>query len=76
MGLIYNRLFQHFRDHIALFGIDEERGMPAEALSALTNLGYAPGEAAGAVAEASRADPAAETPALIRAALKLLAPKG
>jgi Holliday junction DNA helicase RuvA len=51
-------------------------GAEAEALSALTNLGYAPGEAAGAVAEASRTDPAAETPALIRAALKLLAPKG
>ena len=48
----------------------------AEALSALANLGYAPGEAAGAVAEASGADPEAGTPALIRAALKLLAPKG
>jgi len=48
----------------------------AEALSALTNLGYGPGEAAGAVAEAAGADPAAATPALIRAALKLLAPKG
>ena len=48
----------------------------AEALSALGNLGYAPGEAAGAVAEAAGADPGADTPALIRAALKLLAPKG
>jgi len=48
----------------------------AEALSALTNLGYAPGEAAGAVAQAAGEDPAAETPALIRSALKLLAPKG
>ena len=48
----------------------------AEALSALGNLGYAPGEAAGAVAEASGAAPDADTPALIRAALKLLAPKG
>ena len=48
----------------------------AEALSALTNLGYAPGEAAGAVAEAAGADAQAETPALIRAALRLLAPKG
>jgi Holliday junction DNA helicase RuvA len=45
-------------------------------LSALTNLGYAPGEAAGAVAEAAGADAQAETPALIRAALRLLAPKG
>jgi len=49
-------------------------GVQAEALSALTNLGYAPGEAAGAVAKASGAAPEAETPALIRAALKLLAP--
>jgi len=48
----------------------------SEALSALTNLGYAPGEAAGAVAQAAGAAPGAETPALIRAALKLLAPKG
>ncbi|WP_343079823.1 Holliday junction branch migration protein RuvA [Ostreiculturibacter nitratireducens] len=48
----------------------------AEALSALVNLGYSQGEAASAVAEASAGDEAAGTPALIRAALKLLAPKG
>mgnify|MGYP001801188643 CR=1 FL=1 len=48
----------------------------AEALSALGNLGYAPGEAASAVAEAAGATPEADTSALIRAALKLLAPKG
>ncbi len=48
----------------------------AEALSALGNLGYAPGEAAGAVAEAAGAAPEADTSTLIRAALKLLAPKG
>ena len=48
----------------------------AEALSALGNLGYAPGEAAGAVAQAGADAPGADTPALIRAALKLLAPKG
>jgi Holliday junction DNA helicase RuvA len=47
----------------------------AEALSALKNLGYAPAEAAMAVAQAAGDDPAAETPALIRAALRLLAPK-
>ncbi len=41
----------------------------------LSNLGYAPSEAAAAVAEAAGADPAAATPALIRAALRLLAPK-
>jgi Holliday junction DNA helicase RuvA len=48
----------------------------SEALSALSNLGYAPGEAASAVAEAAGAAPEAETSGLIRAALKLLAPKG
>lgn len=48
----------------------------AEALSALSNLGYAPGEAAGAVAEAAGDAPEANTASLIRAALKLLAPKG
>jgi Holliday junction DNA helicase RuvA len=47
----------------------------ADALSALTNLGYAPGEAAGAVAQAAGETPGAEAAALIRAALKLLAPK-
>ncbi|MCR8725133.1 Holliday junction branch migration protein RuvA [Frigidibacter sp. ROC022] len=53
-------------------------GAPAqsEALSALTNLGYGPSEAASAVARAAGDLPGAETPALIRAALKLLAPKG
>lgn len=48
----------------------------AEALSALVNLGYGQGEAAAAVAEASGRDGALETGALIRAALKLMAPKG
>jgi Holliday junction DNA helicase RuvA len=46
----------------------------AEALSALVNLGYQHGDAARAIAEA--ADGAGDTPDLIRAALKLLAPKG
>jgi len=48
----------------------------SEALSALNNLGYAPGDAAGAVVEALGAEPGLGTPELIRAALKLLAPKG
>lgn len=48
----------------------------ADALSALGNLGYGPGDAAGAVAQAAGDMPGADTPALIRAALKLLAPKG
>ena len=47
----------------------------ADALSALTNLGYGPSEAASAVAEAQAREPAAAMPALIRAALRLLAPK-
>jgi Holliday junction DNA helicase RuvA len=47
----------------------------ADALSALTNLGYAPSEAAGAVAEAQAKEPAATMQALIRAALRALAPK-
>lgn len=51
-------------------------GAAAEALSALANLGYGPVEAAAAVAEAQTADPSADTPALIRAALQQLAPKG
>lgn len=46
----------------------------ADALSALVNLGYAPGEAASAVAEADAGGE--DAPALIRAALRLLAPKG
>ena len=48
----------------------------AEALSALGNLGYSPGDAAGAVAQAAGEMEGASTPDLIRAALKLLAPKG
>jgi Holliday junction DNA helicase RuvA len=48
----------------------------AEALSALGNLGYGPGDAAGAVAQAAGENEGADTPSLIRAALKLLAPKG
>ncbi len=47
----------------------------SEALSALGNLGYGPGDAASAVATALNDDPGADTPALIRSALKLLAPK-
>ena len=47
----------------------------ADALSALTNLGYGPSEAAAAVAETAAREPGAGTAALIRAALKSLAPK-
>jgi Holliday junction DNA helicase RuvA len=48
-------------------------GAQAEALSALTNLGYAPIDAARAVAEAGEEG---ETGEIIRAALKRLAPGG
>ena len=48
----------------------------AEALSALNNLGYGPGEAASAVAQAMADGSDGDTAAMIRAALKLLAPKG
>lgn len=48
----------------------------ADAMSALGNLGYGPSDAAAAVAQAAGETPGADTPALIRAALKLLAPKG
>lgn len=47
----------------------------ADALSALANLGYAPGDAAAALAEAAEAEAAADTATLIRAALQRLAPK-
>ncbi|MFV0293631.1 MAG: Holliday junction branch migration protein RuvA [Paracoccus sp. (in: a-proteobacteria)] len=47
----------------------------SEALSALTNLGYNPSEAASAVAQAAQNEPEATTPGLIRAALRALAPK-
>ncbi|MFY0680607.1 MAG: Holliday junction branch migration protein RuvA [Thalassovita sp.] len=48
----------------------------SDALSALSNLGYAPSEAASAVAQAAQDAPEADTSALIKLALKLLAPKG
>ncbi|HKK34967.1 MAG TPA: Holliday junction branch migration protein RuvA [Paracoccaceae bacterium] len=46
----------------------------ADALSALANLGYAPADAARAVAEAAAETPGADAAALIRAALRALAP--
>lgn len=48
----------------------------SEALSALGNLGYGPSDAASAVAQAAGENDGADTATLIRAALKLLAPKG
>ena len=48
----------------------------ADALSALVNLGYGHGDAAQAVATVAGEAPEADTATLIRASLKLLAPKG
>lgn len=50
-------------------------GYTADALSALVNLGYGQGDAAQAVATVAGEEPEADTAALIRRALKLLAPK-
>jgi Holliday junction DNA helicase RuvA len=50
-------------------------GFSADALSALVNLGYAQGDAAQAVATIAGEAPEADTATLIRASLKLLAPK-
>ena len=50
-------------------------GYAADALSALTNLGYSYGDAAQAVASVTVDQPEADTATLIRAGLKLLAPK-
>lgn len=48
----------------------------SDALSALSNLGYSPSEAAGAVAQAAQDNPDLDAKGLIRAGLSLLAPKG
>ncbi len=48
----------------------------ADALSALVNLGYGHSDAAQAVATVAGKQPEADTAVLIRASLKLLAPKG
>ena len=53
----------------------QEPSVQADALSALGNLGYGPGEAAAVVAEVIGDMAGADAPALIRAALKKLAPK-
>jgi len=56
-------------------GPDASAVAQAEAMSALGNLGYGPGEAVQAVARAAESHPGAGTPEIIRAALRLLAPK-
>ena len=56
--------------------VPRARSAQADALSALGNLGYGPSEAAAAVAQAVGEAPDADEATMIRAALKLLAPKG
>lgn len=56
--------------------IDNAAAARADALSALINLGYAQGEAAGAIAQIMGDAPDADTQDLIRLCLRLLAPKG
>ncbi len=55
--------------------ISNRAAFAADALSALVNLGYAQGDAAQVVMTISAENPDADTATLIRAALKLLAPK-
>jgi Holliday junction DNA helicase RuvA len=55
--------------------VSNRAAFAADALSALVNLGYAQGDAAQAVMTISAENPDADTATLIRAALKLLAPK-
>ncbi|MBK0329189.1 Holliday junction branch migration protein RuvA [Rhodobacteraceae bacterium F11138] len=55
--------------------VRSDHSAQADALSALSNLGYGPGDAAAAVAEAAGELPGASEADLIRAALKRLAPK-
>lgn len=56
-------------------GAAKRAASTADALSALVNLGYGQGDAAQAVATVAGDQPEADTATLIRAALKLLAPK-
>jgi holliday junction DNA helicase RuvA len=56
-------------------GASRRAGFAADALSALLNLGYGQSDAAQAVATVAGDQPEADTASLIRASLKLLAPK-
>lgn len=64
------------RGRAAAAPVDTRAAHSADALSALVNLGYGQSEAAQAVAQAAGEAPETEASGLIRAALKLLAPKG
>lgn len=61
---------------VAIAAAHASTSAQSDALSALGNLGYGPSDAAAAVAQAAGDAPGSDTAALIRAALKLLAPKG
>ncbi len=61
---------------MAASGVSGNSAATADALSALVNLGYSHGEAAGAVAQVSGEMQDADAGQLIKAALKLLAPDG
>ncbi|MDG1408679.1 MAG: Holliday junction branch migration protein RuvA [Octadecabacter sp.] len=56
--------------------VPENGAAQSEALSALGNLGYSPSDAVSAIAQAAGANEGGDVTTLIRAALKLLAPKG
>ena len=56
-------------------GATKRAASTADALSALLNLGYGQGDAAQAVATVAADQPEADTASLIRASLKLLAPR-
>jgi Holliday junction DNA helicase RuvA len=56
-------------------GATRRAASTADALSALLNLGYGQGDAAQAVATVASDQPEADTATLIRASLKLLAPR-
>ena len=79
-GFVFNIVQQIFKQGkrlalVFLFGIFLGVGAQADALSALSNLGYAPGEAAAVVAKLSGEMGGADSASLIRAALKKMAPK-
>lgn len=70
-------LFASSLGGIAIPPVQAPAGARADAVSALVNLGYAPAEAARAVAQAARdLGETAKEGALIKAALKSLAPAG
>ena len=63
------------RKPVAASAAQNRAAFTADALSALLNLGYPQGDAAQAVSTIAAEQPEADTATLIRAALKLLAPR-